>query len=513
MRALISVSDKTGIVGLAKELAAIGVEIISTGGTAALLQKEGVAVRPVAEVTGFPEILGGRVKTLQPAIHGGILAVRGEQEHMRQLAEHGITPIDLVVVNLYPFKQTISRPEVSMAEAIENIDIGGPTMIRAAAKNFGDVAVVVNPSRYGRIIEELRTGGRVSDELRFELAVEAFQHTAAYDALISRYLWERKPVRENFPRTLTLTYEKVQDLHYGENPHQRAAFYREPFVPAACIAGAQQLHGREMSFNNVNDTNAALELVKEFTGPAVVAVKHANPCGVGIGATTAEAYRKAYEADPVSIFGGIIASNRPVDGETAAEIAKIFAEVVIAPAFTAEALELLTKKKNLRLLQTGDMDAGGSRTRDDLKRVSGGLLIQDADTADLDLAALQVVTERAPTAQEMSDLLFAWKVVKHTKSNAIVLARDGMTVGVGAGQMNRVGAARIATGQAGEKAKGSVLASDAFFPFPDTVEEAVKAGVTAIIQPGGSIKDRDSIEAANAHGIAMVFTGMRHFKH
>jgi len=513
MRALISVSDKTGVVELAKELTALGVEVISTGGTAALLQKEGVAVRPVSEVTGFPEILGGRVKTLQPAIHCGILAIRSEPEHMRQLSEHGITPIDLVIVNLYPFKQTISRPGVSLAEAIENIDIGGPTMIRSAAKNFGDVAVVVNPSRYPQLIDELQRDGRVTDELRFELAVEAFQHTAAYDAIISHYLWERKPVRENFPPTLTLTYEKAQDLHYGENPHQQAAFYREPFVPVACIAGAEQLHGRELSFNNVNDTNAALELVKEFTVPAVVAVKHTNPCGVGTGATIAEAYRNAYEADPVSIFGGIIAANRPIDAATAEEIAKILTEVVIAPGFMTEALAVLTKKKNLRLLKVGNMASDSGRPRLDLKRVNGGLLVQDADTADLDRDALQVVTERAPSEKEMSDLLFAWKVVKHTKSNAIVLARDSQTVGVGAGQMNRVGAAKIAAEQAGEKAKGSVLASDAYFPFPDTVEEAAKAGVTAIIQPGGSVRDQDSIAAANAHGIAMVFTGMRHFKH
>lgn len=511
MRALISVSDKTGIVALAQELSDLGVEIISTGGTAALLQKEGVAVRSVSEVTGFPEILGGRVKTLHPVVHGGILAVRSEPEHMRQLVEHGIIPVDLVIVNLYPFKQTISRPGVSLAEAIENIDIGGPTMIRSAAKNFASVAVVVNPERYGEISEALKKDGRIPDDLRFGLAVEAFQHTAAYDAVISRYLWDRKPERENFPRTLTLTYDKVQDLHYGENPHQRAAFYREPFPPAACIAGVEQLHGREMSFNNVNDTNAALELVKEFTGPAAVAVKHTNPCGVGTGDTIAAAYRSAYEADPVSIFGGIIALNRPVDGETAAEIAKIFVEVVIAPGFLPEALDILTKKKNLRLLQTGEMT--GTRTPDDIKRVSGGILLQDADTADLEPAALKTVTERAPTAAEMADLLFAWKVVKNTKSNAIVLAREGRTVGVGAGQMNRVGAAKIAAEQAGDKAKGAVLASDAFFPFPDTVEEAAKAGVTAIIQPGGSVKDQDSIAAANAHGIAMVFTGIRHFKH
>ncbi len=509
-RALISVSDKAGIVDLARELAKLEIEIISTGGTAKLLATAGVPVRQVSEVTGFPEILDGRVKTLQPAIHGGILAIRDNPEHQKQLAEHAITPIDLVIVNLYPFRQTISKPDVSLPEAIENIDIGGPTMIRSAAKNYRDVVVVVQPERYAAVLAELQTTGMVSEELRYSLAVEAFQHTAEYDAIISRYLWERVN-GSAFPPTLTLTFSQVQKLHYGENPHQKAAFYREPFVPAASITGAKQLHGRELSFNNLNDANAALELVKEFTGPAVVAIKHANPCGVGTADTIAAAYQRAYESDPVSIFGGIIAANRPIDAETATEIAKIFVEIVLAPSFTAEALSVLTQKKNLRLLELGDLTPATARY--DLKAVNGGILVQDADTAELDLANLKVVTQRAPSAAELADLLFAWKVVKHTKSNAIVLASEGKTVGVGAGQMNRVGSARIAIEQAGPKAAGSVLASDAFFPFPDTVEAAVQAGITAIIQPGGSVKDEESIRVADAAGVAMVCTGMRHFRH
>lgn len=509
-RALISVSDKTGIVEFAKQLTELGVEIISTGGTATLLQKEGVNVIGISEVTGFPEILDGRLKTLDPHIHGGLLAVRDDEKHRQQIAEHNITPIDLVVVNLYPFKATISKPNVPFAEAIENIDIGGPTMLRSAAKNHKYVTVVVDAADYGSVLEEIREGGSVTDETKRRLAAKVFRHTAAYDALISQYLTEQ--VGEQMPETYTVTYEKVQDLRYGENPHQGAAFYREPLAGQGNVATAKQLHGKELSYNNINDANAALAIVKEFNEPAIVAVKHTNPCGVGIGATILQAYRKAYESDPVSIFGGIIAANRPIDKETALLLKEIFLEIIMAPSFTEEALEVLKEKKNLRLLELGDL-AAKEKAAWKITSVEGGMLVQEEDVKQITEADLEVVTERRPTREEIQQLLFAWKVVKHVKSNAIVLAKDNMTIGVGAGQMNRVGAARIAIEQAGEKSFRSVLASDAFFPMPDTVEEAAKAGITAIIQPGGSIRDEDSIKAANEHGIAMVFTKVRHFKH
>ncbi|WP_286887281.1 bifunctional phosphoribosylaminoimidazolecarboxamide formyltransferase/IMP cyclohydrolase [Aneurinibacillus sp. UBA3580] len=509
-RALISVSDKTGIVEFAKQLTELGVEIISTGGTATLLQKEGVNVIGISEVTGFPEILDGRLKTLDPHIHGGLLAVRDDEKHRQQIAEHNITPIDLVVVNLYPFKATISKPNVPFAEAIENIDIGGPTMLRSAAKNHKYVTVVVDAADYGSVLEEIREGGSVTDETKRRLAAKVFRHTAAYDALISQYLTEQ--VGEQMPETYTVTYEKVQDLRYGENPHQGAAFYREPLAGQGNVATAKQLHGKELSYNNINDANAALAIVKEFNEPAIVAVKHTNPCGVGIGATILQAYRKAYESDPVSIFGGIIAANRPIDKETALLLKEIFLEIIMAPSFTEEALEVLKEKKNLRLLELGDL-AAKEKAAWKITSVEGGMLVQEEDVKQITEADLEVVTERRPTREEIQQLLFAWKVVKHVKSNAIVLAKDNMTIGVGAGQMNRVGAARIAIEQAGEKSFRSVLASDAFFPMPDTVEEAAKAGITAIIQPGGSIRDEDSIKAANKHGIAMVFTKVRHFKH
>ncbi|GEN35638.1 bifunctional phosphoribosylaminoimidazolecarboxamide formyltransferase/IMP cyclohydrolase [Aneurinibacillus danicus] len=509
-RALISVSDKTGIVEFAKQLTELGVEIISTGGTATLLQKEGVNVIGISEVTGFPEILDGRLKTLDPHIHGGLLAVRDDEKHRQQIAEHNITPIDLVVVNLYPFKATISKPNVPFAEAIENIDIGGPTMLRSAAKNHKYVTVVVDAADYGSVLEEIREGGSVTDETKRRLAAKVFRHTAAYDALISQYLTEQ--VGEQMPETYTVTYEKVQDLRYGENPHQGAAFYREPLAGQGNVATAKQLHGKELSYNNINDANAALAIVKEFNEPAIVAVKHTNPCGVGIGATILQAYRKAYESDPVSIFGGIIAANRPIDKETALLLKEIFLEIIMAPSFTEEALEVLKEKKNLRLLELGDL-AAKEKADWKITSVEGGMLVQEEDVKQITEADLEVVTERRPTREEIQQLLFAWKVVKHVKSNAIVLAKDNMTIGVGAGQMNRVGAARIAIEQAGEKSFRSVLASDAFFPMPDTVEEAAKAGITAIIQPGGSIRDEDSIKAANEHGIAMVFTKVRHFKH
>ncbi|GLH65476.1 bifunctional phosphoribosylaminoimidazolecarboxamide formyltransferase/IMP cyclohydrolase [Parageobacillus sp. G301] len=508
-RALLSVSNKEGIVSLAKQLVELGVEIISTGGTKKTLEEAGVPVVGISDVTGFPEILDGRVKTLHPMIHGGLLAIRDNERHQSELREHHITPIDLVVVNLYPFQQTIAKSDVTFAEAIENIDIGGPTMLRAAAKNHQYVTVVVDPADYDTVVQELKEHGDVSAETKLKLAAKVFRHTAAYDAMIAEYLTNK--TGEEYPESLTITFEKKQALRYGENPHQTAAFYKKPLGASFSIAQAMQLHGKELSYNNINDANAALQIVKEFTEPAAVAVKHMNPCGVGVGATIYEAFTKAYEADPTSIFGGIIALNREVDKETAEKMHEIFLEIVIAPSFSKEALDILTQKKNIRLL-TVDFTAPNTKEKL-LVSVQGGLLVQETDTHTLDDAEIKVVTKREPTEQEWEALRFAWKVVKHVKSNAIVLAKDGMTIGVGAGQMNRVGAAKIAIEQAGEKAKGAVLASDAFFPMDDTVEAAAKAGITAIIQPGGSIRDADSIKKADEYGIAMVFTGIRHFKH
>lgn len=508
-RALLSVSNKEGIVSLAKQLVELGVEIISTGGTKKALEEAGVPVIGISDVTGFPEILDGRVKTLHPIIHGGLLAIRDNERHQNELREHHITPIDLVVVNLYPFQQTIAKSDVTFAEAIENIDIGGPTMLRAAAKNHQYVTVVVDPADYDTVVQELKEHGDVSAETKLKLAAKVFRHTAAYDAMIAEYLTNK--TGEEYPESLTITFEKKQSLRYGENPHQTAAFYKKPLGSSFSIAKAIQLHGKELSYNNINDANAALQIVKEFAEPAAVAVKHMNPCGVGTGATIYEAFTKAYEADPTSIFGGIIALNREVDKETAEKMHQIFLEIVIAPSFSKEALDILTQKKNIRLLT---VDFAAPNTKEKLLvSVQGGLLVQEADTHTLDEAEMKVVTKREPTEQEWEALRFAWKVVKHVKSNAIVLAKDGMTIGVGAGQMNRVGAAKIAIEQAREKAKGAVLASDAFFPMDDTVEEAAKAGITAIIQPGGSIRDADSIKKADEYGIAMVFTGIRHFKH
>lgn len=508
-RALISVSDKTGIVELAKRLSELGVEIVSTGGTQRTLVDAGIPVIGVSEVTGFPEILNGRVKTLHPRIHAGLLAVRDQDNHTRQLEERNIDPFDLVVVNLYPFQQTIVRPEVTWEEAIENIDIGGPSMVRAAAKNHRYVTVLVDPTDYGWVSEEIAQGG-VQGPTREKLAAKAFRHTAAYDALIASYLTGQ--TGESQPEKLTVTFEKAQDLRYGENPHQPAAFYREPLPRSGTVATAEQLHGKELSYNNINDANAALEIVSEFDQPAAVAVKHMNPCGVGVGDSLAEAYQKAYESDPVSIFGGIIALNRRVDLETARNLKEIFLEIILAPDFEEEALSLLQEKKNLRLLRLGDLSRG-SEAALRLQTVRGGALAQGEDVMSVSQEDCTVATHREPTKEEWEQLLFAWKVVKHVKSNAIVLTRDFSTTGVGAGQMNRVGAARIAIGQAGERAEGSVLASDAFFPMKDTVEEAAAAGVTAIIQPGGSIRDQESIDEADRHGIAMVFTHTRHFKH
>ncbi|MCM3128198.1 bifunctional phosphoribosylaminoimidazolecarboxamide formyltransferase/IMP cyclohydrolase [Paenibacillus provencensis] len=511
-RALVSVSDKTGIVDFCRELSNLGVEIISTGGTSSLLSNEGVPVIGISDVTGFPEIMDGRVKTLHPAVHSGLLAVRDNAEHQQQMKDLGLDYIDLVVVNLYPFQETVAKPGVSYEDAIENIDIGGPTMLRSAAKNHAFVSVVVDAADYEQVLAEVREGGDTTLATRKQLAAKVFRHTAAYDALISDYLSNVNG--DPLPERYTVTYEKIQDLRYGENPHQQAAFYRKPLAPNGTLTTAEQLHGKELSYNNINDANAALQIVKEFDAPAVVAVKHMNPCGVGTGENIYEAYMKAYNADPTSIFGGIVAANRTIDSDTAVRLSEIFLEIVLAPDFTPEALAILTKKKNIRLLKMGELGSAKERTSQFVvTSIDGGMVVQQSDVHSIDEGDLQVVTDRAPSAEEMKQLLFGWKVVKHVKSNAIVLAADDMTVGVGAGQMNRVGAAKIALEQAGDKAKGAALASDAFFPMGDTVELAAKHGITAIIQPGGSIKDEESIKAANEHGIAMVFTGVRHFKH
>lgn len=509
-QALISVSDKTGVCDFAAGLAALGYEILSTGGTAATLKSAGIAVTNVSDVTGFPECLDGRVKTLHPKIHAGILAMRANPEHMATLERLEINPIDVIAINLYPFKATIQKTGVTLEEAVENIDIGGPTMIRAAAKNYQDVAVIVDPSDYQAVLAGLKDNA-LDKAARYRLALKVFEHTAAYDAMIAAYL--RKQITDQLPDTFTATFEKVQDLRYGENPHQSAVFYREPLNYAGTLAAAKQLHGKELSFNNINDTNGALSLLKEYAEPTVVAVKHANPCGVGTAQTIFDAYTRAYEADPVSIFGGIVTANREIDAATAEQMSKIFLEVVIAPSFTPDAFRILSAKPNVRLLTLDGISRPLTASMLDYKKVAGGLLVQTLDDQLLNEAELRTVTDRAPTDEEMQALLFGWKVVKHTRSNAIVLSTADQTVGIGAGQTNRVGALEIAIREAGEKAVGSVMASDAFFPFDDCVEAAAAAGVTAIIQPGGSIRDADSIKKCNEHNIAMVFTGMRHFKH
>jgi phosphoribosylaminoimidazolecarboxamide formyltransferase / IMP cyclohydrolase len=508
-RALISVSDKNGISDFAKELVSLGFEIISTGGTKKALQEQGIPVLGVSDVTGFPEILEGRVKTLNPFIHGGLLAKHDDEQHQNQLDEHNIDPIQVVCVNLYPFQQTIAKPDVTTEDAIENIDIGGPTMLRASAKNHQYVTVVVDPADYSKVIEELKADGKTTLETRRRLAAKVFRHTAAYDALIAEYMTEL--AQEETPETFTVTYELKQHLRYGENPHQKAAFYKKPLGSKFSIANAQQLHGKELSYNNINDADAALQIVKEFTEPAAVAVKHMNPCGIGTGTNSFTAFEKAFAADPVSIFGGIIAFNTEVDAETAGKLREIFLEIIIAPSFTEEALSILTSKKNLRLLTIPFSEAKKSEMK--LTTIEGGLLAQEQDIYTLENATISVPTKRQPTEQEWAALKLGWKVVKHVKSNAIVVTKEDMTIGIGAGQMNRVGAAEIALKQAGEKAAGAALASDAFFPMDDTVEAAAKAGITAIIQPGGSIRDEDSIKKADEYGIAMVFTGVRHFKH
>jgi len=510
MRAFLSVSDKTGIVEFARGLTEFGIEVISTGGTARALREAGIAVIGVSDVTGFPECLNGRVKTLHPRIHAGILAMRDNPDHMKQIADLGIETIDIVVVNLYPFKQTIAKPDVILEEAIENIDIGGPSMLRAAAKNWTSVTVVVDAADYDVVLSELKAGG-VSKETRFRLCAKVFQHTAAYDALIADYLAPKASLPK-FPDKFTCTYEKVQDMRYGENPHQNAVFYREVGARPGCLTDAQQLHGKELSYNNINDTNGALDLLREFKDEiAVVGCKHANPCGVGVADTVYDAYRLAYEADPVSIFGGIVVTNAVIDEATASEMVKIFLEIIVAPDFTPEALAILTQKKNLRLLKLPTINAPLARTLD-MKKVAGGLLVQDMDLSLLG-EELKVVTKRAPSDKELKDAMLAWKIVKHAKSNGIAIAKDNQSLGIGPGQVNRIWAAEMAIERSGERIKGAALASDAFFPFDDCVKAAAAAGITCIIQPGGSIRDEDSIKACNEAGIAMVFTGMRHFKH
>jgi len=515
-RALISVTDKAGIVEFARELNALGVEILSTGGTAAQLRNSGLPVRDVSDYTGFPEMMDGRLKTLHPKIHGGLLALRDNPRHLEALQAHDISLIDMAVINLYRFEDTVAKPGCTLEEAVENIDIGGPTMLRAAAKNYRFVSVVTDPADYERVIEEMkRTGGKISEATNFYLATKTFQLTARYDAAISNYLGRIEPdgKQSDFPKTFTFQVTRAQDLRYGENPHQKAAFYREnkPFLSA--VANARQLHGKELSYNNIMDSDAAWQMVSDFKLPAAVVIKHANPCGAATSdGELLTAYEKALQTDPVSAFGGIVALNRPVDGKTAAELSKTFLEVIIAPAFTDEARQILGAKKNVRLLEVPAAPADAPPDYD-FRRVFGGLLIQERDTDDFDIRRARVVTKRSPTEAEYQALDFAWRVVKHVKSNAIVLATRDQLVGVGAGQMSRVDSVRIARMKAILPTAGTVLASDAFFPFRDGIDMAAEAGVTAIIQPGGSVRDEEAIQAADEHGMAMIFTGKRHFKH
>jgi len=517
-RALISVSDKSGIVEFAERLAAGGVEILSTGGTARLLADAGIAVKEVSQHTGFPEIMDGRVKTLHPKIHGGLLGRRGQDDAV--MDEHGIAPIDLLVVNLYPFEKAVADPSCDVPTAIENIDIGGPTMLRSAAKNHVHVTVVVDSADYPLVMDEMAAnGGAVSDTARRHLATKVFEHTAAYDGAIANYLGslDENDGRGDFPRTINLQFHKSSEMRYGENPHQRAAFYTESEPAEACIGTAKQLHGKALSYNNIADTDAALECVKSFTDPACVIVKHANPCGVALGDDIHGAYDRAFRTDPTSAFGGIIAFNRALDAGTAGDILeRQFVEVIIAPSISDEAMERLRAKKDVRVLVCGEW--GAERPAEfDYKRVSGGLLVQDRDIGMVAPSDLRVVTKREPTEKELADLRFAWKVAKFVKSNAIVYCRDGMTIGVGAGQMSRVYSAKIAAIKAadeGLQVAGSVLASDAFFPFRDGIDAAAEVGVAAVIEPGGSVRDEEVIAAADEHGMAMVFTGgMRHFRH
>ena len=528
MRALISVSDKTGIVDLAKELHALGVGLISTGGTAKLLADQGLPVTEVAEVTGFPEMLDGRVKTLHPKVHGGLLARRDTPEHMAALKAHHIDTIDLLIVNLYPFEATVAKPGCTLADAIENIDIGGPAMVRSAAKNWKDVGIVTDASQYADVIAELKSSGKLSDKLRFALSVAAFNRISQYDGAISNYLssvnFEAEklsedyvPERAQFSGQFNEQYVKVQDLRYGENSHQQAAWYRDLAPAVGSLATGVQLQGKELSYNNIADADAAWECVKSFDTTACVIIKHANPCGVAVGANPLEAYSKAFQTDPTSAFGGIIAFNRPVDKAAAEAVSKQFVEVLMAPDFSAEALEVFKSKVNVRLMKIAlPAHYGEVRNALETKRVGSGLLLQSADNHELALADMKIVTVKQPTPEELNDLLFAWKVAKFVKSNAIVFCKNGQTRGVGAGQMSRLDSARIASIKA-EAAKlslqGTVVASDAFFPFRDGLDVVVDAGATCVAQPGGSMRDQEVIDAANEHGVAMVFTGVRHFRH
>ncbi|HZY19828.1 MAG TPA: bifunctional phosphoribosylaminoimidazolecarboxamide formyltransferase/IMP cyclohydrolase [Ramlibacter sp.] len=523
MNALLSVSDKTGILDFARGLHQLGVRLISTGGTAKLLADAGLPVTEVAEVTGFPEMLDGRVKTLHPKVHGGLLARRDLPEHMAALQQHGIDTIDLLVVNLYPFEATVAKPGCTLDEAIENIDIGGPAMVRSAAKNWKDVGVLTDAAQYEAVLAELRSAGRLSDKTRFALSVAAFNRISNYDAAISDYLssLQEDGSRALFGQQANGRFVKVQDLRYGENPHQQAAFYRDLSPAPGSLVTARQLQGKELSYNNITDGDAAWECVKSFDTPACVIVKHANPCGVALGRDPLEAYSKAFQTDPTSAFGGIIAFNRPVDGAAAQAVAKQFVEVLMAPGFSPEALDVFKAKANVRLLQI-DLPPGGATDWDrgrnmmDVKRVGSGLLMQTADNREMTVGELQVVTRKQPSPEQLQDLLFAWKVAKYVKSNAIVFCKDGMTVGVGAGQMSRVDSARIASikaGNAGLSMAGTVVASDAFFPFRDGLDVVIDAGATCVVQPGGSMRDAEVIGAADERGIAMVFTGVRHFRH
>ncbi|WP_186050572.1 bifunctional phosphoribosylaminoimidazolecarboxamide formyltransferase/IMP cyclohydrolase [Burkholderia gladioli] len=518
-QALLSVSDKTGIVEFATALSQQGVKLLSTGGTAKLLAEAGLPVTEVADYTGFPEMLDGRVKTLHPKVHGGILARRDLPEHMQALDAHGIPTIDLLVVNLYPFVATIAKDDCTLADAIENIDIGGPTMLRSAAKNHRDVTVIVDPADYAVVLDEMKANGNtVGYPTNFRLATKVFAHTAQYDGAITNYLTSlteelQHATRQPYPATLNLAFDKVQDLRYGENPHQSAAFYRDLASPAGSLANYSQLQGKELSYNNIADSDAAWECVKTFDAPACVIVKHANPCGVALGADAAEAYAKAFQTDPTSAFGGIIAFNREVDEAAAQAVAKQFVEVLIAPSFSAAARQVFAAKQNVRLLEIA---LGDGFNAFDLKRVGGGLLVQSLDSRNVQPDELRVVTKRQPTPKELGDLLFAWRVAKFVKSNAIVFCGNGMTLGVGAGQMSRVDSARIAgikAQNAGLTLAGSAVASDAFFPFRDGLDVVVAAGATAVIHPGGSMRDDEVIAAADEHGIAMVLTGIRHFRH
>lgn len=520
-RALISCTDKSGILDLAKCLATHGTEILSTGGTAKLLRENGIAVKEVADYTGSPEILDGRLKTLHPKIHGGILGIRENTTHQKQMKDNGIGPIDLVVVNLYEFEKTIADPKCALDHAIENIDIGGPTMLRAAAKNYKDVLVVIDPTDYAELIRRIEAK-ELSEDFKFRLAVKVFQKTSQYDTAISAYLTKKleavsiSAAPTEFPQSFVPEFTKIQDLRYGENPHQKAAFYREAGATSG-IVNAKQTQGKELSFNNILDLESAYACCKEFSAPACVIVKHLNPCGVAIGTQPSDAFLKAREADPVSCFGGIVAINREVDGETARHMCDTFFEAIIAPSYNNEAIDLFAKKKNLRVMTLANF---GAKTASlDFRRVSGGLLVQDADIEMLDLAKCEAVTKRKPTAAEIEDLNFGWRVVKHVKSNAIVFAKNKQTLGVGAGQMSRVDSVKIAAIKAVENLKDkdilvkSIMASDAFFPFRDGVDLAIKHGITAIAQPGGSVRDQEVIDACNENNIAMIFTGMRHFRH